>query len=121
MLPVTLCRWVAAFMLPAIALAKSHSLMQRDDTQQWSKDLLKESMDWLDMYYDAEAGYLYSLDAAALTHETRASAWYAAGLLARNEADDVEQAVKIVENIIMGQHKNQSAQWLGLSRRRLRI
>lgn len=68
-------------------------------------------MDWMDMYYDAEAGYLYSLSAQALTHETRASAWYAAGLLARNEGNDAEEAVKIVENVIAGQHKNVSSQW----------
>ena len=85
--------------------------MQRDNSEQWAQRLLKESMDWLDMYYDADAGYLYSLSAKALTHETRASSWYAAGLLARNEGDDAEQAARIVENIIVGQHKNQSAQW----------
>jgi hypothetical protein len=98
-------------MLPFIVVAKPNPIMQRDDTQQRAQGLLKESMDWLDMYYDVDAGYLYSLSAKALTHETRASSWYAAGLLARNEGDDAEQAVKIVENIIVGQHKNQSAQW----------
>jgi hypothetical protein len=113
MLFIPLC--CTALMLPVAAIAKSNMPTQKNETQQWSNDLLRESMDWLDMYYDAEAGYLYSLDAAALTHETRASAWYAAGLLARNEADDAEQAVKIVENVIAGQHKDQSAQWLDLS------
>jgi hypothetical protein len=107
----SVCCFVAASVLPSIVVAKPNSIMQRDDTQQRAQGLLKESMDWLDMYYDADAGYLYSLSAAALTHETRASSWYAAGLLARNEGDDVEQAVKIVENIIVGQNKNQSAQW----------
>ena len=68
-------------------------------------------MNWMDMYYDAEAGYLYSLDAAALMHETRASAWYASGLLARNEGDDAEQAIKIIQNVIAGQHKNVTSQW----------
>lgn len=70
-------------------------------------------MDWLDLYYDNEKGYLFSLDSAALTHDTRASAWYAAGLLARNEADDAEQAVRIVQNIIGAQFKNESQQWFG--------
>jgi hypothetical protein len=32
-------------------------------------------------------------------------------LLARNEADDAEQAVRIVTNIIGGQFKNESQQW----------
>ncbi|KAF2646279.1 hypothetical protein P280DRAFT_386912 [Massarina eburnea CBS 473.64] len=87
--------------------------MKRNATLQWADQLLKESMDWMDMYYDAEEGYLFSLSAKALTHETRASTWYAAGLLARNEGDDVEQALKIVENVIIGQHKNESSQWFG--------
>jgi len=85
--------------------------MQRDNTELAAKNLLKESMAWMDMFYDADMGYLYSLDAAALTHETRSSSWYAAGLLARNEGDDAEQAIKIVENIIVGQHKNVTDQW----------
>lgn len=63
------------------------------------------------MYYDADAGYLFSLSAKALTHVTRASAWYASGLLARNEGDDVEHAAKIIRNVIDGQHKNISSQW----------
>ena len=65
----------------------------------------------MDMYYDRERGYLFSLDSAALSHETRSSVWYAAGLLARNEADDIEQAVKIVKNVVGAQFKNESQQW----------
>jgi hypothetical protein len=84
---------------------------KRNDTASFSANLLQESMTWMDMYYDNERGYLFSLDAAALTHETRASVWYAAGLLARNEADDVEQAAKIVKNVIGSQFKNESQQW----------
>ena len=68
-------------------------------------------MSWLDMYYDSERAYLFSLDAAALTHETRASVWYAAGLLARNAADDANQAMRIVHNVIGAQFKNASQQW----------
>lgn len=80
-------------------------------TQDAATHLLQESMSWMDMYYDAEIGYLYNLDSSALLHDTRSSSWYAAGLLARNEGDDAEQAAKIVENIIAGQHKNVSSQW----------
>jgi hypothetical protein len=84
---------------------------KRNDTASYSANLLSESMNWMDMYYDSERGYLFSLDAAALTHETRSSVWYAAGLLARNQADDVEQAVKIVRNVVGAQFKNESQQW----------
>lgn len=105
------CCFLAASASVFPLLAFATPVMQRDDTQKAAQNLLKESMAWMDMFYDADAGYLYSLDAAALTHETRASSWYAAGLLGRNEGDDAEQAVKIVENIIVGQHKNVSDQW----------
>jgi hypothetical protein len=87
------------------------SLAKRNDTESFSANLLQESMSWMDMYYDSERGYLFSLDAAALTHETRSSVWYAAGLLARNENDDAEQAAKIVRNVIGAQFKNESEQW----------
>ncbi|KNG46291.1 hypothetical protein TW65_86028 [Stemphylium lycopersici] len=89
------------------------SLVARNEMESYAAGLLQESMDWMDMYYDNERGYLFSLDAAALTHDTRASAWYAAGLLARNKDDDVEQAIRIVTNIIGGQFKNESEQWYG--------
>jgi hypothetical protein len=71
-------------------------------------------MSWMDGYYDPAAGYLYSLDAAAaLNHDTRSSAWYAVGLLARNEGDgeDVHNAEKILTNIVLGQYKDPTQQW----------
>lgn len=91
--------------------ATASSRSAENDTDNATTQLLHESMSWMDMYYDAEVGYLYDLDSQALIHDTRSSAWYAAGLLARNEGDDVDQAAKIVENIIVGQHKNVSSQW----------
>lgn len=103
-----------AFVLYALlqgTFGSTLSHVARNDTATFASNLLRESMNWLDMYYDAEAGYLYSLDAKALTHETRASAWYSAGLLARNEGDDAEQAAKIIRNVIDSQHKNISSQW----------
>jgi hypothetical protein len=77
-----------------------------------AQGVLNESMSWMDGYYDNAAGYLYSLDAAAaLNHDTRSSAWYAIGLLARNAKDDVYNAEKILTNIINGQYKNTTEQW----------
>lgn len=89
----------------------NRSLVKRNDTENFAANLLHESLDWLDRFYDHDKGYMFSLDATALTHETRASVWYAAGLLARNEPDDVDQAVRIIENVIGGQFKNESQQW----------
>lgn len=74
--------------------------------------LLNESMSWMDTFYDAAAGYLYGVSAAtALRHETRSSAWYAIGLLARNEGDDVANADKILTNIVDAQFKDPAEQW----------
>lgn len=102
--------WLALSLLTQDVLA-SRNLMKRNGSEDFAANLLHESMNWLDRFYDNDKGYLFSLDAAALTHETRASVWYAAGLLARNEPDDVEQAVRIVKSVIGGQFKNESQQW----------
>jgi len=77
-----------------------------------AQGVLNESMSWMDGFYDTDAGYLYSLDAsAALRHDTRSSAWYAIGLLARNEGDDVANAEKILTAIVDGQYKDPAEQW----------
>lgn len=77
-----------------------------------SQSLLNESMAWMDTAYDAREGYLYDLSAAAaLRHETRSSAWYAVGLLARNNGTDVEEASRILTNVVSLQFKNPEDQW----------
>lgn len=77
-----------------------------------AQSLFTESMSWLDGYYDPTAGYLFNEDSAsALNHETRSSAWYAIGLLARNEGRDVEYAMDIITNVIDGQYKDPADQW----------
>lgn len=77
-----------------------------------AQGLLNESMSWMDNFYDPEAGYLYAVSgASALRHETRSSAWYAVGLLARNEGEDVQEALKILTNVVDGQFKNPEEQW----------
>jgi hypothetical protein len=77
-----------------------------------AQHLLDESMRWMDTFYDSSESYLYELSAtAALRHETRSSVWYALGLLARNENDDVGQAESIIGNVIGAQFKEPSEQW----------
>lgn len=77
-----------------------------------SKSLLTESMEWMDQFYDADAGYLrWVLSNAAHHHETRSSTWYAVGLLARNKGQDVVNAEKIINNVINAQFKNPEDQW----------
>ena len=77
-----------------------------------AQGLFNESMAYLDGFYDESVGYIYSEDAAsALRHETRGSAWYTIGLLARNEGTDVIEAERIIENVISGQFKDPEDQW----------
>jgi|SRR5688572_334819 hypothetical protein len=77
-----------------------------------ARQLFTESMDWMDIYYDSKAGYLYDFGAAvALRHETRSSVWYAFGLLARNEGSDAAEAEKIIKNTIGGQYKVPAEEW----------
>lgn len=69
-------------------------------------------MEFMDQLYDPFAGYLYKSN-TALLHDTRSSSWYAAGLLARNERDDQEQAIKVISKIIGLQYRNASEKWYG--------
>ncbi|KAI0010741.1 hypothetical protein F4779DRAFT_283762 [Xylariaceae sp. FL0662B] len=79
-----------------------------------AQQLLNESIRWMDTYYDDNTGYLYDVAGnAALRHETRSSAWYALGLLARNEDSDIREAERIVKNVIGAQFQNRSDQWYG--------
>ncbi|KAK1978689.1 hypothetical protein LZ30DRAFT_632695 [Colletotrichum cereale] len=81
----------------------------------FTQDLFDQFMQFLDKIYDPVAGYLYYFyyPLAAGKHETRSSVWYASGLLQRNTCDDVEQAIKIIKNVIDGQKKNPEDQWYG--------
>lgn len=78
----------------------------------YAQDLFTESMSWMDGFYDPSAGYLFDeSSAASLRHETRSSAWYAIGLLARNEGSDVDDSLEIITNVISGQFKDPADQW----------
>jgi hypothetical protein len=83
--------------------------------ESWSKDacqLFSESMEYLDRIYDPVAAYVFHPSAAtALRHDIRTSVWYAVGLLARNQNDDVAQAMAIIQNVIEGQFKDPKDQW----------
>ena len=106
---------LALGLLPLSALGYSHA----NPTSSYistlplnAQGLLKESMEWMDGYYDPSAGYLFDESGAtALRHETRSSAWYAVGLLARNNGTDVEEALKILTNVVNAQFKDPRDQW----------
>lgn len=96
--------------LVALAGAVSGSYVKSMSSN--TRQMFTESMNWMDGYYDSDAGYLYDFSAAtALRHETRSSAWYALGLLARNEGTDVAEAEKIITNIISGQYSAPAEEW----------
>ncbi|UPL02755.1 hypothetical protein LCI18_013689 [Fusarium solani-melongenae] len=77
-----------------------------------ARSLFTESMNWMDDYYDSEAGYLFDFSATtALNHDTRSSVWYALGLLARNQGDDATEAEKIITNVIHAQYEDPKDEW----------
>lgn len=78
--------------------------------------MVEDSMAWMDRFYDPKLAQLYDLESkAAMNHETLTSAWYAVGLLARNENDgeDVSRAESIISYIIADQHDNPADLWYG--------
>jgi len=109
---------IAAVVVLPLVLALPHNETNSTETSyvlslpKNTQGLFNESMEWMDQFYDPSAGYLYDVSTtAALRHETRSSAWYAVGLLARNEGSDVEEALKIITNIVHGQFKDPTKQW----------
>ncbi|ROV99698.1 hypothetical protein VSDG_02963 [Cytospora chrysosperma] len=85
------------------------------NTTGYINDMFDTSMSFLDQIYDPSAGYLWYFyyPLAAGKHETRSSVWYAAGLLRRNQGDDVDNAVRIITNVIGDQKNNVTDQWFG--------
>ncbi|KAL4877140.1 hypothetical protein BJY04DRAFT_230943 [Aspergillus karnatakaensis] len=77
--------------------------------------LFNESMTIQNAIYDPSASYLryFYYPLAAGAHETRSTVWYSVGLLQRNQDNDVNEAVKILKNVIGDQEKNTSVQWYG--------
>lgn len=95
--------------LAALALAAGATILTPNAQQ-----LLDQSMSFMDTFYDSRAGYLYNLDReSALRHDTRSSTWYAFGLLARGGASDLEEADRIIRNVVDGQFTEPEKQWYG--------
>ncbi|KAI9645509.1 hypothetical protein NHQ30_006249 [Ciborinia camelliae] len=112
---VLLMMWllkVATVLLIASTTARAGSYVSSLPNN--AQGLFNESMSYLDRVYDDSAGYLYETSGtAALRHEVRSSAWYAIGLLARNQDSDIFEAEKIISNVINGQFKDPKDQWYG--------
>ncbi|KAF2144301.1 uncharacterized protein K452DRAFT_156624 [Aplosporella prunicola CBS 121167] len=79
-----------------------------------ARDLFEQSMAWMDALYDPAAGYMFDFAQrvqTGLQHDTRASAWHAVGLLARNNGSDVEKAEKVIRNVVGAQFRDPRDQW----------
>lgn len=108
--------WLSTKSLVVVGLLSALGQKQQAaavELSSFTKDLFTESMNFLDKIYDPAAGYLYFFyyPLAAGKPETRSSVWYATGLLQRNIGDNVEQAIKIIRNIIGDQKKIPEEQW----------
>lgn len=103
--------WLRMLTFGLLAVGRVHSVKLGSPAQQMSD----EAMHFQDQIYDSDAGYLYYFyfPLAAGPHETRSSVWHATGLLQRNHGEDVNEAIKIIKNVIEGQEKNSSVQWYG--------
>lgn len=66
------------------------------------RSLAEESLRWSDQFWDADMALL-ALDSENLAgpvHSVRNSAWYALGLLLRNQGDDAERAVRTLHAVL---------------------
>ena len=101
-----------SFLLPIAFCSGTISASYVNSLSENAQTLFNESMVWMDSFNDREFGALYELDSSsALRHGTRASAWYALGLLARDEGQDVEDALRMIVNVIKGQFKDPKDNW----------
>ena len=83
-----------------------------------SRELLFASLSYADRQWDESAGLLRSpVPEEAGRHRTRESAWYALGLLMRNQPGDEARAVRIIERVLVHQIEAPGERWDGTFRR----
>ena len=82
-----------------------------EDLSPKARELLEESVGWMDRFWDPAAGLLWNMgdapDPASAEHEeghpVRETAWYALGLLLRDGPGDTERAVQGLEAVLANQ------------------
>jgi hypothetical protein len=80
----------------------------------YAQDLFDTSMEWQDQYWDDEVGYMITADNTLPgRYDSRQSAWYAVGLVARNDSGDIEKAERIISNLYKSQYKDPTKLWYG--------
>ena len=65
-------------------------------------DLARTATGWMDRFWDADAGLLRHPDEPS-RHAVRESAWYALGLLLRDEPSDVDRARRALRSVLANQ------------------
>lgn len=80
----------------------------------FAQDLFDTSMNWQDTFWDDDLGYLITADNTLPgRYDSRQTAWYAVGLVARNGTGDIEKAERIISNLHKGQYKDPTKIWYG--------
>lgn len=83
-----------------------------------SREQLEASLHFADRFWDESAGLLNSpAEGEKQVHRVRESAWYALGLLIRNQNSDQARAVRIIENVLAQQFDAPGQPWNGTYRR----
>jgi hypothetical protein len=83
-------------------------------------DLLEASLEWMDPWWDPDAGLLWNMVGAydevgppRSIHLVPQSCWYAAGLLFRGADGDEAKAVRTIEALLAVQYEEPGAEWHG--------
>ncbi|KKA23119.1 Uncharacterized protein T310_2845 [Rasamsonia emersonii CBS 393.64] len=96
-----------------LALTMAFGLASATTNRTWASDMFDTAIAWNDAFWDDRAGYLIAAASNPGRYDTRHTAWYAAQLLARNQGDDVDRAIRIFDNVVAGQYLDPSKQWYG--------
>ncbi len=83
-------------------------------------ELLHASVEWMDRWWDPEAGLLWNMEGSfdeigppRSIHLVPQSAWYVAGLLFRGAPGDEERAVRTIEALLACQYDDPGTVWHG--------
>lgn len=96
-------------LVPVYSMPFEHFKRDGLEMNEYAQDLFNQSMSWQDTYWDEKAGFLISADHTLPgRYDTRQSAWYVVGLVARNGEGDVERAERIIANLHKSQYKDPS-------------
>ncbi|KAJ3353024.1 hypothetical protein HDU83_007398 [Entophlyctis luteolus] len=80
----------------------------------YAQNLFEETLAWQDEFWDEAAGYLVTADLTLPGRwDTRQTAWYSTGLLARNGTGDVARAKRIINQVIDMQYTTPGVAWYG--------